>query len=332
MTPRERLFGVGHAFDHPLTGWIVGAVVVLLVATPIIIWGMARLGVVGEAQRDELRKRTTSWMVMAPLIVGPILLGAFWTIAAVCLLSIVCYREYARATGLFREKTISMVVVLGILMITFATLDHWYGLFVALFPLTVALIAISAIPADQPKGYIQRVALGIFGYMLFGCAFGHLGYIANDIHFRPWLLLLVLAVELNDVFAYICGKSFGRRKLAPNTSPNKTLGGSLGALVLTTGLFVILGRVAFAGTEVAQWHHLLVLGIIVSTVGHLGDLTLSSIKRDLGIKDISNLIPGHGGLLDRFNSMMFVAPAVFHYVGYLNGIGLDQPQRIMTGG
>jgi len=71
--------------------------------------------------------------------------------------------------------------------------------------------------------------------------------------------------------------------------------------------------------------------VIISAGGQIGDLTLSSIKRDLGIKDWANTFPGHGGLLDRFNSLLLVAPAVFHYVGYLRGVGLDQPQRIITG-
>ena len=77
---------------------------------------------------------------------------------------------------------------------------------------------------------------------------------------------------------------------------------------------------------------LLTLGVIVSVADQLGDLTLSSIKRDLGIKDWAVTFPGHGGLLDRFNSLLFAAPAVFHYVGYLQGIGLNQAPRIITGG
>jgi phosphatidate cytidylyltransferase len=139
-------------------------------------------------------------------------------------------------------------------------------------------------------------------------------------------------VELNDVFAYIVGKSLGRRKLCPNTSPNKTIGGALGALVLTTFLAALLAHYIFAGTPLDQWMWLLLLGLIVSLAGQLGDLMLSSIKRDLGIKDMGALIPGHGGLLDRFDSLLLVAPAVFHYVGFFVGFGLDQPKRIITGG
>jgi phosphatidate cytidylyltransferase len=330
---RERLFGYKHAFDHPVTRWMTLAIVVVLVIAPLVIVLLARLGRVGPSQRQELMRRYTSWLVIIPLMLVPILLGAAWTMAMVAVLSLLCYREYARATGLFREKMISLVVVLGIFVITFAVVDRWYTFFMALFPLTVGVIAAAAILADQPKGYIQRVALGVLGFTLFGAALGHLGYIANDRDYRPILLMVILAVEANDVFAYIAGKTLGHRKLAPNTSPNKTVGGALGALVLTTVLVAGLGHYVFAETPLDRWTQLVTLGIIVSVVGQLGDLMLSSIKRDLGIKDMGATIPGHGGLLDRFDSLILVAPAVFHYVNYIVGIGQPpEPVRIITGG
>jgi phosphatidate cytidylyltransferase len=332
---RERLFGYEHAFDHPVTVAIVVTVAVALAVAPLVILLLARLGRVGPTQRKELMQRYRSWLILVPLIGLPILLGAAWTILGVLVLSLLCYREYARATGLFREKLISLLVVLGIFAVTFAVADHWYHFFVALFPLGVGLIAAVAVLADRPQGYIQRVALGVLGFMLFGSALGHLGYMANDRDYRPILLMLLLAVEANDVFAYITGKTFGRRKLAPHTSPNKTVGGALGALVLTTALVMVLGRYVFAGQDEMQGTLcLLTLGVIISVVGQLGDLVLSSIKRDLGLKDMGATIPGHGGLLDRFDSLLLVAPAVFHYVGYVRqvGFGLDQPLRIFTGG
>lgn len=220
---------------------------------------------------------------------------------------------------------------MGILLVNFAALDNWYGLFTALAPLTVGAIAVVSIARDDPKGYIQRVGLGIFGFMLFGVCLGHLSFFANDPRFRQIIFWIVLCVELNDVFAFICGKSFGYRKLAPNTSPNKTVGGALGALILTTLLAAVLERLVFRGTEIGTWSDALTLGAMISILGQLGDLLLSSIKRDIGIKDMAATLPGHGGVLDRFNSLLLVSPAVFHHVGYHLGVGLNEPYRIFSG-
>ena len=334
MSPetRARLFGYEHAFDHPVTVGATIAIAVILALVPLIILGLSAMGKINATLKTELFKRYFSWLVIVPLLLIPILLGAAWTIAGVCILSLLCYREYARATGLFREKLVSLLVTVGILVINFAVLDHWYGFFQALTPLTVASIAALTILSDRPKGYIQRVALGVFGFTLFGTCLAHLGYFANDANYRPMLIMVFLCVEANDVFAFLAGKTFGRRKLAPNTSPNKTVAGSVGALVLTALLVYVLGGSIFRGTVLDSPAHLLGLGVIISAVGQLGDLMLSSIKRDLGLKDMGVLIPGHGGLLDRFDSIILVAPAVFHYIGYFNGIGIDQPERILTGG
>jgi phosphatidate cytidylyltransferase len=333
MTPetRARLFDCGRAFDHPVTVIVTAAVAAVVLVAPAVIALLGRAGKLRDGQRAELWSRYRSWLVLIPLIIGPILLGAAWTIAAAGLLSVLCYREFARATGLFREKLVSFVVVLGILAEVLAAADHWYDLFVALFPLTAGSIAACGILRDEPKGYIQRVGLGFLAFALFGSSMGHLAYFANDANYRPMLLFLFFSVQMNDVFAYVVGKSLGRRKLAPNTSPNKTVEGAAGALVLTTALAGLLGHHVFRGTQLDRLDRLLMLGLIVSAVGMLGDLMLSSIKRDLGIKDMGAVIPGHGGVLDRFNSTILVAPAFFHFVGYFVGVGLDQEIRIFTG-
>jgi phosphatidate cytidylyltransferase len=328
---RQRLFGFHHAFDDRVTVVLSLIVVALLLSTPVVLLVTTRIANVGADKKKELWDRYRSWIWLVLCIFVPILAGAFWTIVAVMILSFLCYREYARITGLFRERTISVIVVIGILLVTLSVLDNWYRLFLALFPLTVGLIASAALIADQPKGYIQRVGLGVFGYALFGCALSHLGYMANDWNYRPILLLVIAATELNDIFAYICGHLFGRRKLVPNTSPNKTVGGALGAVVLTMPLVAIAAHFVWEDTALDTPVRLLGLGLIVSVVGQFGDLMLSSIKRDLGLKDTAKLIPGHGGLLDRFDSLILVAPAVFHYVNYFAGFAAGQPQRIFTG-
>jgi len=328
---RERLFGFHHAFDHPVTVALTTATVALLFLAPAVIFLTGRGEKISPEHTKELWDRYLSWIWLAISILIPILAGAFWTILAVATLSFLCYREYARITGLFRERTVSFIVVIGILFITFSVLDNWYRFFLALFPLTIGLIASGALIADQPKGYIQRVGLGVLGFALFGCALGHLGYIANDWNYRPILLLIICGVELNDIFAYICGHLFGHRKFVPNTSPNKTVGGALGAIALTTPLVAVLGHFVWTDTVLDTRIRLIGLGIIVSVVGQFGDLMLSSVKRDLNLKDTAKLIPGHGGLLDRFDSLILVAPAVFHYLGYFVGFGAGQPQRIFGG-
>ena len=329
---RDRLFNFRHAFDDPVSLWIVVGVAAAFAIAIAAIGVLSAGGRVSPAMRGELWKRTMSWLVMVPVVAVPILMGAFWTILLFCGLSLLCYREFARATGLFRHTTISLVVVLGIVAVNFTALDHWYGMFLALFPLTVIVLAAVAILPDQPKGYIQRVGLGVFGFSLFGVCLGHLSYFANHPNYRPILLMILVTVQLNDIIAFCFGKTLGRRKLAPNTSPGKTLGGSLGALLVTTPLVMLLCHWAFRGGALDHPTHLLAVGLIVAVGGQLGDLMISSVKRDVGIKDMGALIPGHGGVLDRCNSLLLVAPALFHYIGYFGGgVGLREPTQIFTG-
>lgn len=332
MTTMERLFGAGHAFDHPVTLWICVGIAVALVVAPALVLTLGATGRIDADTRRELVARCRTWVVLAALIVGPVLLGAAWTIGAICVLALLCYREFARATGLFRERSVSAVVALSIVLTMLAALDHWYDLFMAMGALSCVAVATVAILRDQPKGYVQRVGLGFVAVALFASGLGHAAYMANDELYRPILLWLVVGIELNDVFAYITGRLFGRRKLCPQTSPNKTVAGSLGALVLTTLLVGGIGHVLFAGTPLDSPVHLGALGLLVSVTGQLGDLMVSSVKRDIGVKDLGGVLPGHGGMLDRFDSLLLAAPAVFHYVGYFRpGFGLDQASRILTG-
>jgi len=329
----HRWFDCTTAFSHPFTRGVVAAIVALLVLTPLIFLCFERAGRLTPETRENLWSRWKSWIWISALMIAPILLGAGWVILGAMALSLLCYREYARATGMFREKSISVAVVFGILLVTFAVADNYQRLFFASAPLTVALIAIITIPQDRPKGFIQRVALGVLGFILFGYSFAYIGLISEDARYREILLLMLLAVELNDILAYCCGRLLGKRKLVPQTSPGKTIGGALGALVLTSVLVVTLGRlVIFPGTPMADWWCLLILGPGFSILGQLGDLLLSSIKRDLGIKDLGNTLPGHGGLLDRFDSLVLVPPALYHFLSLVLGpLGAGNMERIFTG-
>jgi phosphatidate cytidylyltransferase len=319
------------AFASPVTVWLVEAVGIVVFIGLVVISGVSLTGRVGPALRRELWLRLGSWVVLLPLMIGPVLAGRAWTIGAVTVLGLLCLREFSRATGLFRQPTVHGMIVAGVLAVNFAALDHWYGFFVALPSLTIVLISVVSIPQDRPAGYIQRTGLAVFAFMLFGSGLAHLGYMANDLNYRPIVLMLLLCVALNDVLAFTVGKILGGPKLIPHTSPGKTVSGAIGALVLIAPLVAFLGHRIFLGTAMDRVWLLLFMGALLSIAAQAGDLVLSSIKRDLGIKDMGVLLPGHGGILDRYNSLLLVAPAMFHLIGYYVGFGLDQPVRLMTG-
>ena len=207
-------------------------------------------------------------------------------------------------------------MVVGILALAFAEADHWYRLFVAMTPMSIIVITAVATSLDRPKGYIQRVALAIFGFLLFGACLGHLGFMTNDAHYRSLILLLVFSAQLNDVFAYVVGKSLGGPKLRAQTNPDKTVSGGAGAVLLTTLLVYWLGGIVFPEGDLAEPVQRLVLGLIISIGGQVGDLTVAAIKRDVGITNAWAMIPGHGGVLDRANSLLLSAPAMFHLVNH----------------
>lgn len=332
MTTLERLLDPRPAFDSPLTTVIVAAgaaaIAVGLALPPLL----RRAKLMDDALAAEILTRTRSWVVLGLLIGGAALMGAAWWMLGLFLLACFAYVEFARATGLFREPRVAWVPLIGIAALFFACLDHWWEMFGAVVVLTPVLITAVALTEDRPAGYVQRVCLAAFGFALVGVGLGHWAYLANDADYRPVVLLGVVAVQLNDVFAFCCGKALGRRKLCPGTSPGKTWAGAVGAVVLTT-VWVTAAGWLYLGTERFVQHllHVIVFGAMLSVAGQLGDLVLSSIKRDVGIKDMGVAIPGHGGLLDRFDSLLLAGPVVVYFLRYFRGIGDDQTQAWITG-
>ncbi len=312
----ERPFDLRQALDEPAVVWIVGLLILLIFASPLILLLIDRLIGLDPDLRRDLWRRYFSWLILVPIILLPVLLGAAWTILAVFVLSLLCFREFAAATGLFRDKLMCLLVVIGILALAFAVADRWYRLFVAMTPMSIVVIAAVATSLDRPKGYIQRVALAIFGFILFGSCLGHLSYMTNSTHYRSLILLLVFSAQLNDIFAYVVGKVLGGPKLAPETSPDKTVSGALGAIVLTTMLVFWLGGFVFPEGNLAEPIQRLILGLVISIGGQVGDLTVAAIKRDAGIAKEWAMIPGHGGVLDRANSLLLSTPAMFHLVNH----------------
>jgi phosphatidate cytidylyltransferase len=126
------------------------------------------------------------------------------------------------------------------------------------------------------------------------------------------LLFLVLLTELNDIFQYLWGKSLGHRHVAPHVSPKKTWAGVIGGVGTTTLLAGLIGP----WLTFMDWRHSLLGGLLIGVAGFAGDLSISALKRDLGVKDSGTTLPGHGGILDRVDSLTYTAPLFFHFVWY----------------
>ena len=318
MNPRY--FDLMSAFEPGIFRVLAGLVAGIFIFATMVILFLHILGKLNPEKSRELKLRMVSWAVIIAIFIVPVSLGQIPVMLGMTILSLFCFNEYARAVGLFREKTMYAVCASGIILVNVAAADAWYNFFNALSILVAVVLAGLAILKDQPKGYTQRVGLAVFGFMFFGYGMAHVSYLANDTNYRGIITFVIMATELNDVFAYVCGHMFGTTKLAPATSPGKTRAGAIGAVLATSTLVAMVGPMVFAGTQLSSPVLCLVLGLIISLTGQLGDLMLSSIKRDIGVKDLGTAIPGHGGFLDRFDSLVLVAPAAFHFINYLNGI------------
>jgi phosphatidate cytidylyltransferase len=295
----------------------------------IVLTSLAAGGAVLGFLRFVLNKETASmfktywsWIFMAGIGLLVVFLGRVPTIVGVTLLAIFAFKEFARASGLYRDWSMTGAVYASIVTVGIASLiSHprgdepgtgWYGLFVAVPVFAIALILLIPILRNRSRGELQRMSLAIVGFIYMGWMFGHLGFMANARNAYGLLCFIIFATGLCDVAAFTFGKIFGRRPLRSEISPNKTWEGAVGAFCVAMILpWLLRFSFPFFGTR-----ELILTGLIVGIGGQLGDLSISVIKRDIGTKDMAATIPGHGGILDRIDSLIYAAPLFMHMAGY----------------
>jgi phosphatidate cytidylyltransferase len=273
---------------------------------------------------DQARQAYRGWLVLVPVTAVAIFLGREATILFFTGVGLLGFKEFARATGLCGDGYLTGGVYLGILAAGVVALVPdptrpvlgWYDLFMTLPVFVIAAILVVPIVRNRAHGQLQALALAIVGFLFFGWMFGHVAFLANAKHAYAYLIYVLFAVEINDVAAFLAGRLFGRHALRSNISPRKTWEGALGALAVSLALPWALW---FTFPHLG-WADLLVAGLSVGVGGQVGDLAVSVIKRDLGIKDMGSMIPGHGGVLDRIDSLIYVAPLFFHVVRFRHGI------------
>jgi len=309
------------ALENPVfRGYLIVLVALLIVAGALL----AILRFALRKNVDHAWKAYRGWLIMIPLVFAALFFGRETTIVFFTLLAIGAFTEFARATGLYRDWWMTGVVVLGIAAVGVVSyvddpgtaIHGWYGMLMALPVYVVAAILMIPILRDRAKGQLQPIALALLGFIYIGWMFGHMAFLANARNAYGYLLFLLFAVPLCDIAAFTFGRLFGRHKFRPNISPNKTWEGAIGAFAVSMAFpwFVHFSFPEFRTRE------LILAGIIVGIGSQLGDLSISVIKRDVGIKDMGALIEGHGGILDRVDSLIYVAPLFFHMARYFHGL------------
>lgn len=251
-------------------------------------------------------------VMIAPFIIF-VFLGGIYLKGFIFVLSIAALWEFYNA---IKEKNFKPVKSVGfILLIIYYLLNNNLELMVYIIVAAAFLMLI--IPVLNLEYTFIDVSLTLLGFIYCGVLFGFI-YVINTKpsgEFLVWIIFI--GSWLSDTAAYYSGRFFGKHKLSPKVSPKKTVEGSIGGLIGAIIFTGVYGVVIQRYTNIMPSYHYFIIGALCGIFGQLGDLVASSIKRYVGIKDYSDLIPGHGGILDRFDSIIFSATAIFYYLTFV---------------
>jgi phosphatidate cytidylyltransferase len=302
----------------PRFWWMIGGVAALLLAASLVGWMLGRIR--PGPVVDNLNARIRAWWAMVGVLVLCFAIGKVATLMLYALLSFFALREFLTLTPTRRGDHLALCLCfyVAIPLQYWLIGIGWYGLFVICIPVYGFLLlpAVTALQGDT-ENFLERSTKVQWGLMLTVYCLSHApalmmldipGYEGQNLML---LFYLLLVVQLSDVLQYVFGKLFGKHLLAPKVSPSKTveglLGGGLSATAIGTGLWWIT---PFSPLQSAA------LSLLIVLCGFLGGLALSAVKRSLGAKDWGEMIEGHGGALDRLDSVVFAAPIFFHVVRY----------------
>jgi phosphatidate cytidylyltransferase len=299
----------------------LGIFAILAVATVIgqvLRWRIAR----GQphAVIDNLNQRIAAWWAMVALVALAFAAGKGGVIVLFALLSLLALREFVSLSYTRRSDHLALALAfMVVLPVQYALIwIEWYGLYSIFIPVYAFLFLpiVAALRADTNR-FLERIAEVQWGLMLAVFCLSHVpalltlevpGYAGRNLLL---IAFLVIVVQSSDVLQYIWGKLLGRHPVAPLLSPAKTWEGFVGGVVSATALGAALYWITpFTVGEAAA------IALAINLMGFFGGLVMSGIKRDLGVKDWGHLIAGHGGVLDRLDSVLFAAPVFFHIVRY----------------
>lgn len=296
-------------------------VIVVLVAGTLIIWSKRFFR--PSTSDHELDLRMRSWWVMAGLFILAIAVNRALGVLFFGLVSFLALKEYLSIISTRgADKRVLLWAYLAIPLQYLWVWLGWYGMFIIFIPVYMFLLMpLRMLIEGETQGFLKAAGTLHWGLMTTVFSLSHAAYLLalpNNVNPTAGsagiLLFLVFLTQFNDIMQYVWGKLLGSIKVIPKVSPNKTLGGLLGGVATTTLLSWLLAPYL---TPLVGWEPL-AAGVLIGLTGFVGDLSISAVKRDLGIKDTGNLIPGHGGILDRVDSLTYTAPLFFHFVYYLH--------------
>ena len=301
---------------------LVGGVLALLIVASLAGWSLRRRVMTesGRATVENINARVRAWWVMAALFVLGVATGMVGSILLFSLISFLALREFVTLAA--TRPGDHRALFWGFFIVTplqyYLVWIQWYGLFSILIPVYVSIfLAIRTAVAGDTERFLERTATNQWGLMI--CVY-FVSYVPAllMIHIPGYenqnaklMFFLVLVVQLSDVLQYVWGKSIGKRPIAPSISPNKTWEGLIGGVVCATAIgTAIWWATPFTPAAAAA------MALLITLMGFAGGLIMSAIKRDRGVKDYGALIEGHGGVLDRIDSLCFAAPVFFHLTRY----------------
>jgi len=268
-----------------------------------------------------LLKRIASAAIGIPVLIFTVYKGGLFFILLVALVAFLgLYEFYTFIQKLGIELPKEVFLTNGLIFIFLASIKISNGLIFDFFLFYILIsILITQLFRSKQKNSLLNTALAFLGIFYVGWLSAHLLYLRSLPGGFFYVILVLSATWANDAGAYFVGRNWGKRKLAPQISPNKTIEGALGGLIFSLLATFLIGW--WINSSLPQFSfsllHLFILGLLISVAAQFGDLVESLFKRDAGLKDSSNLIPGHGGILDRFDSLLFTTPIVYYYLQVL---------------
>lgn len=296
--------------------------IVIFIILAVLVFSSIVLGIWGLFSKSkmlvELKTRTKSWWIMCTLFITATIISNVITYVCIGFLSFAALREFYSVIKLRKSDRAGMLwCYLAIPVQYYLAYKGWYELFIVFIPVFMFIwIPFILVLEGETKMIMSSMAGLPTSLML--CVFGlsHMAYLISLPEINGFsaggkglLLFLIFITQINDVMQFIWGKIIGKHKILPKISPNKTWGGFIGGLISS----VFIGYLMSFLTPLNDWQ-VIVVSFFIAGVGFVGDVVVSAIKRDMGVKDMGQAIPGHGGVLDRIDSLALTTPIFFHLV------------------